>query len=285
MAAAIGVRSDYTSADLRRLARRSCDADQVRRLLAMALILDGGSRSQAAQVAGVTLQIVRDWVLRFNEGGPDGLVTRKAPGRASILNDEQRARLAEIVEGPAMPPRLELFPGGKSVPDLFHQSPWRDQQPGKGNVCPLPCLHRLPLRGIRASLFSWSRAMRRCHSVSDLDCEPQDSPAGKHDSKACCDTEAIGQKIPHARLAPGRSEYLQCLAQRSKSGQDRQQGQGAQPGIGSTGQDRERRKAQDMNSLRAQIARRWRRHRHDRKHQPRRAQAKQKTLQSGSDNR
>ena len=76
MAAAIGVRSDYTSADLRRLARRSCDADQVRRLLAMAFILDGASRSQAAQVAGVTLQIVRDWVLRFNEGGPDGLATR-----------------------------------------------------------------------------------------------------------------------------------------------------------------------------------------------------------------
>src|SRR3546814_10977372 len=68
MAAAIGVRSDYTSADLRQFARRSDDADQVRRLFAVALILDGGSRSEAAKVAGVTLQIVRDWVLRFNEG-------------------------------------------------------------------------------------------------------------------------------------------------------------------------------------------------------------------------
>ena len=103
MAAAIGVRSDYTSADLRRFARRSCDADQVRRLLAVALILDGGSRSEAAKVAGVTLQIVRDWVIRFNKGGPDGLATRKAPGRASILNDEQRARLAEIVEAGPIP--------------------------------------------------------------------------------------------------------------------------------------------------------------------------------------
>lgn len=98
MAAAIGVRTDYISADLRRFSRRCGDADQVRRLLAVALILDGGSRSEAAKFAGVTLQIVRDWVLRFNEGGPDGLATRKAPGRASILNDEQRARLAEIVE-------------------------------------------------------------------------------------------------------------------------------------------------------------------------------------------
>jgi transposase len=103
MAAAVGVRSDYTSADLRLFARRSGDADQVRRLLAVALILDGRSRSEAAKVAGVTLQIVRDWVLRFNEGGPDGLVARKAPGRASLLNEEQRARLAAIVEAGPIP--------------------------------------------------------------------------------------------------------------------------------------------------------------------------------------
>ena len=103
MAAAIGVRSDYTSADLRRFARRSGDPDQVRRLLALALILDGGSRGEAAKVAWVTLQIVRDWVLRFNEGGPDGLATRKAPGRSSILNDEQRAQLATVVEAGPIP--------------------------------------------------------------------------------------------------------------------------------------------------------------------------------------
>ncbi len=103
MAAAIGVRSDYTSEDLRRFARQSGDVDQVRRLLAVAVILDGGSRSEAAKVAGVTLQIVRDWVLRFNARGPDGLATRKAPGRASILNDEQRARLAAQVETGPIP--------------------------------------------------------------------------------------------------------------------------------------------------------------------------------------
>jgi len=69
----------------------------------MALILGGGSRSEAAKVAGVTLQIVRDWILRFNEGGPDCLATSKAPGRASILDDEQRARLAKIVETDPIP--------------------------------------------------------------------------------------------------------------------------------------------------------------------------------------
>lgn len=90
MAAAIGVRTDDTSADLRRLARRCGDADQVRRMLALAVVLDGGSRSGAARVAGVTLQIVRHWVLRFNEDGPQGLATRRAPGKASILDEEQR---------------------------------------------------------------------------------------------------------------------------------------------------------------------------------------------------
>jgi len=103
MAAAIEVRGDHTSSDLRRFARRCADPDQVRRLLAIALILDGASRSDAAKAAGVTLQIVRDWVLRFNADGPDGLATRKAPGRAPILNDEQRARLAEVVEAGPIP--------------------------------------------------------------------------------------------------------------------------------------------------------------------------------------
>jgi transposase len=103
MSAAIGVRSDYTSADLRRFGRRCRDADQVRRVLALAVILDGGSRSEAATMAGVTLQIVRDWVLRFNEGGPEGLATRKAPGKAPILNDAQRAGLAEQVKAGPIP--------------------------------------------------------------------------------------------------------------------------------------------------------------------------------------
>lgn len=98
MAAAVRVRTDHTPDDLRLFARRCGDPGQVRRLLAIALILDGGSRSNAAKIAGVTLQIVRDWVLRFNADGPDGLATRKAPGRAPILSNEQRARLSEVVE-------------------------------------------------------------------------------------------------------------------------------------------------------------------------------------------
>ena len=103
MAAAIGVRVDYSSADLRRFSRRCDDPDQVRRLLALGLIMDGGSRTEAATAAGVTLQIVRDWVIRFNADGPDGLMSRKAPGKISILSDEQRRALAEQVEAGPIP--------------------------------------------------------------------------------------------------------------------------------------------------------------------------------------
>lgn len=103
MAAGIGVRSDFSATDLGLFSRRCDDPDQVRRLLAMALILDGASRSDAAKAAGVTLQIVRDWVLRLNAVGPEGLATHKAPGPVSILNDEQRARLAQQVEAGPIP--------------------------------------------------------------------------------------------------------------------------------------------------------------------------------------
>jgi transposase len=92
-----------TAVELRGIARRCADGDQVRRLLAIALIVDGGSRNEAARLAGVTLQIVRDWVIRFNAEGSAGLATRRAPGRSSILNDEQRARLAEQVEAGPIP--------------------------------------------------------------------------------------------------------------------------------------------------------------------------------------
>ena len=87
MAAAVQVRKDYSSDDLRRLARASEDADQTRRLLALAVILDGGSRGDAARTGGVGLQVIRDWVLRFNECGPEALRTRKAPGKTPILTD------------------------------------------------------------------------------------------------------------------------------------------------------------------------------------------------------
>ena len=79
MGAAVQLRSDYSGDDLRRLSRVSREAAQTRRLLALAVICDGGSGTMAARMGGVGLQIVRDWVMRFNARGPEGLLDRKAP--------------------------------------------------------------------------------------------------------------------------------------------------------------------------------------------------------------
>jgi transposase len=103
MAAAIALRSDFTGADLRRLARGTQDARQARRLLTLAAIYDGGSRSEAARIGDVGLQIVRDWVLRFNAEGSDGLIDRKAPGPEPRLTDAHRTALAAIIENGPIP--------------------------------------------------------------------------------------------------------------------------------------------------------------------------------------
>jgi transposase len=103
MSAPLSLRSDYDAGALRGLARQSKDAKQTRRLLALAAIYDGGSRADAARLGGVTLQIVRDWVLRFNTGGPDGLLDRKAPGPTPRLTPEQRRVLAALVESGPIP--------------------------------------------------------------------------------------------------------------------------------------------------------------------------------------
>ena len=103
MGARIPLRDDYDGNALRRLARRSTDGAQTRRLLALAEIYDGARRTKAARTGGVTLQIVRDWVLRFNAEGPDGLINRKASGPKRKLTDEQRQALAEIVEQGPIP--------------------------------------------------------------------------------------------------------------------------------------------------------------------------------------
>src|SRR5208337_1350009 len=103
MAAAIGLREDFDAKALRALAKRAKDGPQARQLLALAAIYDGATRSEAAKIGGVTLQIVRDWVLKFNAQGPEGLIDRKAPGQAPRLNDEHRAALAEILESGPIP--------------------------------------------------------------------------------------------------------------------------------------------------------------------------------------
>ena len=103
MAAPIALREDFDGFALRRLAKRMGNANQSRRLLALAEIYDSGSRGQAARIGGVGLQTIRDWVLRFNTRGPEGLIDGKAPGRAPKLNAAQRQELARIIESGPIP--------------------------------------------------------------------------------------------------------------------------------------------------------------------------------------
>jgi len=103
MAAPIALREDFDGLALRRLAKRTGNANQSRRLSALAEIYDSSSRGQAARIGGIGLQTTRDWVLRFNARGPDGLIDGKAPGRASKLNDAQREELARMIESGPIP--------------------------------------------------------------------------------------------------------------------------------------------------------------------------------------
>jgi len=99
----IPLRSDYDATRVRLTARESKDAKQVRRLLALAAIYDGATRAEAAEKGGVTRQIIRDWVLRFNAHGPRGFVDRKAPGQPPLLNRRHRVALAAAIDSGPIP--------------------------------------------------------------------------------------------------------------------------------------------------------------------------------------
>jgi transposase len=99
----IPLRADFDAQMVRAAAKRSKDGAQARRLLALAAIYEGATRTEAAKIGGVTLQIVRDWVLKFNAHGPDGLIDRKPPGQPPRLNDTHRAALAAIIESGPIP--------------------------------------------------------------------------------------------------------------------------------------------------------------------------------------
>lgn len=97
----IAVRKTHTSSELRSLARTCSDVGQARRLLSLAAVLDGASRTEAATVGGMDRQTLRDWVHRFNDEGPDGLIALKAPGPVPKLTKAQKAKLIRLVdEGP-----------------------------------------------------------------------------------------------------------------------------------------------------------------------------------------
>src|SRR4029450_2125485 len=103
MGPAIAVRRDYSSRELRRLATRVKDAAQARRLLAIAAVLHGGSGEEADEIGGMDRQTLRDWVIRFNEEGPDSLVNKSSPGAPGKLTEEHKAVLVRLVEEGPIP--------------------------------------------------------------------------------------------------------------------------------------------------------------------------------------
>ena len=91
-------RLDLPVAELRRRARLADDADQARRILAIALVLEGGSRAAAARAAGAQRQTLRDWVIRYNAQGLEGLKDRLKPGRTPRLRGDALKELDRLVE-------------------------------------------------------------------------------------------------------------------------------------------------------------------------------------------
>jgi len=102
MVAAVSIkRLDLDAAGLRRAARRCREPSAARRMLALALVLDGASRTEAAQAAGMDRQTLRDWVHRYNAEGLAGLRDRHGGGVQSLLSTEQEREVARWVsEGP-----------------------------------------------------------------------------------------------------------------------------------------------------------------------------------------
>jgi len=112
MSAAIPItRLDRTASELRSFASKCGDGAQVRRVLAIALVLEGRSRAEAAEQNGMDRQTLSDWVHRYNAGGIDGLKSCHGPGATPLLSDAEKAELrALVVKGPD-PGRTRSFAG------------------------------------------------------------------------------------------------------------------------------------------------------------------------------
>lgn len=91
-------RLDLSASELRRASAKAVDGACARRMLALALVLEGVDRKTAAETCGMDRQTLRDWVHRYNEEGLAGLVNRKSPGPPHLLNDEQKAQLRKLVD-------------------------------------------------------------------------------------------------------------------------------------------------------------------------------------------
>jgi transposase len=136
---ALAIRQDVSAEELRRLARREPDRRAAMRLLALANALDGFSRAEAARLAGMERQALRDAVVRYNAEGLDGLHDRPRSGRPEALTPGQQAALkAWVLRGPN--------------PERDGVSAWRLVD---------ACAHAEKAYGVRYSGWGMSRLLHR----------------------------------------------------------------------------------------------------------------------------
>ena len=103
------IRLEHTPTALRGAAKCCGDAAQARRLLAIALVLEGVSRQDAARQTGMDRQTLRDWVHRYNEAGLSGLRARKPEGRRPKLTATQMTELRDLVVAGPDPERHKVI--------------------------------------------------------------------------------------------------------------------------------------------------------------------------------
>src|ERR1700758_3016928 len=96
-------RVNLTASELRASATKAKDVSAARRMLCLAMVLEGADRTTAAESCGMDRQTLRDWVHRYNAEGLPGLYDRKRPGARPKLTTEQRAALAAMVEAGPQP--------------------------------------------------------------------------------------------------------------------------------------------------------------------------------------
>ncbi len=141
-------RTEHTAAGLRRLAGQADDAAVARRLLALALILDGHKREDAARLAGMNRQALRDWVHRYNADGVTGLADRHGGGVEARLSAEQKAEVAGWIRTGPDPARDKVVRWRCAdiqarIAGLFGVA-LHERSVGKsGKALALPMLHRL----------------------------------------------------------------------------------------------------------------------------------------------
>jgi transposase len=182
---ALPIREDLPATELRRLARHEPDRRAAMRLLAIAHALDGFSRAEAARLAGMERQALRDAVLRYNAEGVEGLHDRPRSGRPDALTPGQQAALkAWVLRGPN--------------PERDKVSAWR-----LIDICD----HAAKVYGVRYSEWGMSRLLHRL-GLSRQKARPS-HPQGSAAARAAFEKWAwVETRRTHRRAPEGAAAAL-----------------------------------------------------------------------------